>query len=79
MDKLNNIGLVVEAGKFNRESKASERREMLETLLKEIHVHETAGASLVCYAHVLTSMVRSVRVQAHTELVGDGDTSCLHS
>lgn len=33
-DKLNLTGLVVEAGKFNKTSKAQERKEMMETLLK---------------------------------------------
>ncbi|CAM9437664.1 unnamed protein product, partial [Scytosiphon promiscuus] len=35
-DKLNMTGLVVEAGKFNRDSKAAERKAMLETLLREM-------------------------------------------
>ena len=34
-DKLNMNSLVVEAGKFNKDSQASERRQMLEELLKE--------------------------------------------
>lgn len=34
-DKLNMNSLVVEAGKFNKDSRAHERRQMLETLLKE--------------------------------------------
>ncbi|CAM9600483.1 unnamed protein product [Ectocarpus sp. 6 AP-2014] len=43
-DKLNMTGLVVEAGKFNRDSKAAERKAMLETLLREMDNNDEGTA-----------------------------------
>jgi ATP-dependent helicase STH1/SNF2 len=56
-EKLNMTGLVVEAGKFNKDSKASERKAMMETLLRRMDDVEEEGESGVPDDEAINAMM----------------------